>query len=227
MTTRPRGIARIALAATVMLLVGACGDDGGTQVDSEEYQRFREQPTACGADRPAPAQQMSFDSPDDLGLTDNVRATIVTSCGTVVVELVPAVAPATVNSFVFLADRGYFDGTAIHRILPGFVIQAGDPTASGMGGPGYRIEDELPPEGFDYGPGIVAMANAGPNTSGSQFFIVIGDSGLPATFSVFGAVVDGAETLGAIAAVPRGPSSTGEPSRPLETVYIESVTIER
>jgi cyclophilin family peptidyl-prolyl cis-trans isomerase len=170
---------------------------------------------------------MRFDAPDDLGLTEDLRVTLVTSCGDIVLELVPEVAPRTVNSFVFLAEQGYFDGTAVHRIVPGFVIQAGDPTASGAGGPGYVLPDELPPADFRYAPGIVAMANAGPNTSGSQFFLVIGETGLAPTFSVFGAIVHGADALMSIAAVPLGLSPRGELSRPLETIYIESVTVER
>jgi cyclophilin family peptidyl-prolyl cis-trans isomerase len=217
----------IALLLTLVLPITACGDGSTTEITTGAYRAFRDQPVACGADRPQPAREMQFDAPADLGLTANVRVTLHTSCGPVVLEVFPDLAPLTVNSFVFLAERGYFDGTVMHRVLPGFVIQAGDPTATGSGGPGYLIPDELPPAGFEYGPGIVAMANRGPNTSGSQFFLVLGDTGLPAAYSVFGAVIDGFDAVAGIASVPLGQGPTGEPSRPLETIYIESVTVER
>ena len=169
---------------------------------------------------------MQFVEPQDQGLTENVIVTIATSCGPIVLELFPEIAPQTVNSFVFLARAGYFDGTVIHRILPGFVIQAGDPTAEGGGSPGYRLPDELPPADFTYGPGVVAMANSGPNSSGSQFFIVLGETTLPAAYSVFGVFVEGVDTVDLITAVPLGPNQRGEMSRPFDTVYIESVTVE-
>lgn len=193
------------------------------------YDAFRAQPTACGAEAPPPAQDLQFSAPDDLQIDSSadVTARISTSCGDITIQLDPAAAPETVNSFVFLAEHGFFDGTVFHRIVPGFVIQGGDPNASGLGGPGYTLPDEFPSEGFTYARGVVAMANAGSGTTGSQFFIVLDDTSLPATFSPLGQVVDGFDTLDAIAAVPVGPSPSGETSLPLETVYINSVTIER
>lgn len=194
-----------------------------------DYSEFRAQPTACGATAPAEVTPMTFDAPKDLALDPNspITATIATSCGDIVVQLDPALAPETVNSFVFLAEQGYFNGTVSHRILPGFVLQAGDPTATGRNGPGYTIPDELPPKDFLYTRGILAMANAGPNTSGSQFFIMLGDAGLPTTFSVFGKTTSGFDVLDAIAAIPLAPNSLGEVSVPLETLYIDSITIDR
>ena len=159
--------------------------------------------------------------------TSTPVATIATSCGEIMIELDPAAAPATVNSFVFLAESGYFDGTAIHRVVPDFVVQAGDPTGTGSGSPGYVVPDELPSPGTLYVTGTVAMANAGPGTTGSQFFITLSDVGLPADYSIFGMVTEGTDTLDAIAAVPVGPGPSGETSVPLETVYIEAVTVER
>ena len=158
-----------------------------------------------------------------------IRVLIETSCGDIVAELDPALAPETVNSFVFLAREGYFDGTAAHRILPGFVVQAGDPTATGRGNPGYSLPDEFPPEGFVYERGILAMANAGSGTTGSQFFIMLGDSGLPPSFSAFGRVVEGMDVLDLIAATPLGDRTSGfsvEQSVPLETLYVERVVVE-
>lgn len=192
-----------------------------------DYAGFVAQPAACGADAPDLVTPMSFAEPEDQGLdpTALVSATLTTSCGDIAVELDPAVAPETVNSFVFLSRAGYFDGSASHRILPGFVIQAGDPTATGREGPGYTIPDELPPAGFVYERGMLAMANAGPGTTGSQFFVVLADAPLNPDFSVFGRVVDGFETLDLIAEIPLGPNAFGEISVPLETIFIEAITI--
>lgn len=193
-----------------------------------DYAGFAAQPTACGSGAPAPITPMVFDAPEDQGLVaaTKIAATINTSCGPISIELDPAIAPETVNSFVFLARAGYFDGTVSHRILPGFVIQAGDPTATGREGPGYTIPDELPEAGFLYEDGVLAMANSGPNTTGSQFFIMLADAPLPPAYSVFGAVTNGFETLDAIASVPLGPNAFGEVSVPLETVYLESIIID-
>ena len=173
---------------------------------------------------------MEFAAPDDQGLEpgSTVTATIVTSCGDIVLELDPALAPETVNSFVFLAREGYFDGTASHRIVPGFVLQAGDPTATGRGGPGYVIADEYPDDdNFQYERGMIAMANAGPGTTGSQFFIVIEDwPPRQPTFNYFGRVVAGLDVLDRIATdVPLLPNGFSELSTPAETVYIETVDV--
>lgn len=195
----------------------------------EDYQGFRDQPTACGAEAPPPLTEMTFAAPEDQGIAPEatVTATIATSCGDIVAELDPSTAPETVNSFVFLAREGYFDGSVFHRIAAGFVIQGGDPTAIGNGGPGYVVPDEFPELGFTYGRGVLAMANGGPNSTGSQFFIVNGeDVGLLNTFSAFGRVRASDETLDRMEAVPVGFSaSLAENSLPLETVYIESVEV--
>ncbi|NNC74898.1 MAG: peptidylprolyl isomerase [Acidimicrobiia bacterium] len=193
-----------------------------------ELAGFAAQPTACGSVAPAAPADLSYTAPENLGLgSDTIRATIVTSCGSIVIDLDPAAAPETVNSFIFLAEEGYFAGTVSHRVVPDFVIQAGDPTATGSGGPGYRIGDEPPPDGFLYARGVVAMANAGPGTTGSQFFIMSGDANLPPLYSVFGTVVEGFDVIDAINYLPKGVSARGEPSVPLETLYIEQVIVER
>lgn len=192
-----------------------------------DYAGFVAQTTACKAPAPPQIAPMVFDAPEDQGLDSatKVDAVMTTSCGDISIELDPAIAPETVNSFVFLARSGYFDGTVSHRILPGFVIQAGDPTGTGREGPGYTIPDELPDPGFVYEEGVLAMANSGPNTTGSQFFIMLGDAPLPPNYSVFGKVTDGFETLTSVAVIPLGPNAFGEVSVPLETLYIESITI--
>ncbi len=192
-----------------------------------DYAGFAAQPTACGADAPTPVTPMTFPGPEDQNLDPNsvVAVTIATSCGDIVVELDPGLAPETVNSFVFLARSGYFDGTVSHRVIPGFVIQAGDPSATGREGPGYTVPDELPEPGFLYETGVLAMANAGPNSTGSQFFIMIGDAPLPNAYSYFGRVLEGFDTMERIAAIPLGANAFGEVSVPLETLYIEEVTV--
>ncbi len=195
-----------------------------------DYPGFRAQPTACGATAPPEPSAVDFANPEDMAIapTEAPVATITTSCGDIVIELDPAAAPATVNSFVFLAGAGYFDGTVIHRVLPGFVVQAGDPTATGTGSPGYVLPDELPPPGTVYTAGTVAMANSGPGTTGSQFFVMLADNdALPPDYTIFGLVVGSDATLQAIASVPLGTNARGEPSTPLHTVYIESVTVTR
>lgn len=221
-----RALGTLGIAAAVLSAAGCGGGDEPTGITTPEYLVFRDQPTACGAERPDPAPDLQFEAPDDLGLGGTVEAILHTSCGRVRLELDAAAAPQTVNSFVFLARRGYFDGSAAHRVVPGFVMQAGDPTATGRGGPGYVIPDELPPADFSYVKGTVAMANSGPNTGGSQFFMLLDDAALPPAFSVFGRVVEGFETLEAIAALPMGPNrGDAVPSRPLETVYLDRVEI--
>ncbi|PZS16226.1 MAG: peptidylprolyl isomerase [Acidimicrobiales bacterium] len=147
-------------------------------------------------------------------------AEMATSKGTMTIALDPVGAPSTVNNFVVLARYHYFDGVAFHRVIPGFVVQGGDPEGTGRGGPGYRFADELPAPGH-YEVGSLAMANAGPDTNGSQFFIISGPQGaqLPPKYALFGKVVKGLEVVSAIEATG---SSSGKPS---ERVTIDSVTI--
>ncbi|TML39183.1 MAG: peptidylprolyl isomerase [Actinobacteria bacterium] len=147
-------------------------------------------------------------------------AEIVTSKGTMTVAFDPAGAPKTVNNFVFLARYHYYDGVTFHRVIPGFVLQGGDPEGTGRGGPGYRFEDELPAPGR-YEVGSLAMANAGPNTNGSQFFVISGADGvrLPPSYSLFGKVVKGLDVVASIDAI--GTKS----GTPKEQVMIESVTV--
>lgn len=224
----------LALGVSVALLMTACGGDAGSttsaapgSITSPEYLAFREQPTACGAEAPAAARFLSFAAPADAAVSGPVEVVLHTSCGPVRIRLDPEAAPETVNSFVFLARQGYFDGTVSHRVLPGFVFQAGDPTASGTGGPGYDIPDELPPADFTYTRGVVAMANTGePDSGGSQFFVVLADITLAPNYTVFGEVVEGFEVLDRIATLPLGPNPPDtRNSQPLETVYLERVEV--
>jgi cyclophilin family peptidyl-prolyl cis-trans isomerase len=128
-----------------------------------------------------------------LDVTKTYTASMVTDIGTVTIKLLPKYAPITTNNFVFLAGYHFYDGTVYHRVIPGFMDQGGDPTATGGSGPGYSFKDELPSSNKSYGPGAMAMANSGPNTDGSQFFIVVpgGGPGLQPLYSVFGQVTAG------------------------------------
>lgn len=168
-------------------------------------------------------KQQQFDAPPEMGINPDKRytATMVTSLGEIVISLNPLQAPKTVNNFVFLALNHYYDGVIFHRIINGFMCQGGDPTGTGRGGPGYKFEDELPKPG-QYEIGSIAMANAGPNTNGSQFFLISGASGvgLPPSYSLFGKIVKGLDVLDEMQGVATGPAD-----RPHEDVVIESVTI--
>jgi peptidylprolyl isomerase len=148
-----------------------------------------------------------------------------TNKGSIEVELFPEDAPVTVNNFVCLAQDGYFNDTPFHRIVKGFVIQGGDPTGTGSGGPGYQFADE--PIARDYERGTLAMANAGPNTNGSQFFVVLEDlrGKLPKNYTIFGRVTEGMDVVEAIANTPTRPGRSGENSTPTEPVTLENVTI--
>jgi cyclophilin family peptidyl-prolyl cis-trans isomerase len=178
-------------------------------------------PDVPAVDGSSPKTQQ-FDAPPPMVIdpTKRYTAEVVTSKGTLVIALDAAGAAKTVNNFVFLARWHYYDGIVFHRIIPGFMCQGGDPEGSGRGGPGYRFEDELPAPGR-YEIGSLAMANAGPNTNGSQFFIVSGPDGcsLPPSYSLFGKVVKG---LDVVTAIESAGSRSGAPS---EKVVIESVTI--
>jgi len=173
-------------------------------------------------DGSAPRRQ-KFDAPPEMGIDPSKRysAKMETSMGDIVIALDPIGAPLTVNNFVYLAAQHYFDGVIFHRIIEGFMCQGGDPTGTGRGGPGYRFADELPQPGR-YQVGSVAMANAGPNTNGSQFFIVSGSAGvgLPPLYSLFGQVVKG---LDIVDQMQRVPTAAGD--RPLSDVVIRSVAI--
>ena len=164
----------------------------------------------------------TFPAPPEMCIDVEKRysARVTTNKGAFVVALDAVKAPKTVNNFVYLARYHYYDGVIFHRIIPGFVVQGGDPGGTGAGGPGYRFEDELP-RANQYQVGSLAMANAGPNTNGSQFFIITGSSGtsLPPLYSLFGQVVAGLDVVMAIEAVG---SQSGRPS---EVVTMEKVEI--
>jgi len=134
-----------------------------------------------------------------IDTTKSYTATIETNKGSITIELFAKDAPKTVNNFVFLSREGFYDGVAFHRVIPNFVIQGGDPTGTGRGGPGYRFEDELVGNPNKHGTGVLSMANAGPNTNGSQFFITHSPQPhLDGKHTVFGKVTSGMDVVNAI-----------------------------
>ncbi len=144
-----------------------------------------------------PAKRYSAPPPMQIEANKTYHATIKTNKGDIHLQLNPAEAPQTVNNFVALARDGYYDGVTFHRVVPGFVIQGGDPTGSGSGGPGYQFQDE--PVRRPYRAGTVAMANAGANTNGSQFFICLEDQAtLPPSYTIFGDTISGMDVVKSI-----------------------------
>jgi cyclophilin family peptidyl-prolyl cis-trans isomerase len=171
---------------------------------------------------------VSFKAPKQvLAKGEQATAVVETSCGTFEIALDSKRAPKTANSFVFLAEEGFYDGLDFHRIVPEFVIQGGDPTGSGSGGPGYSV-DEKPPANLAYTKGVVAMAKSPtepPGRSGSQFFVVLSpDAGLPPEYALVGKVDKGMDVVERIGKLGTPGSETGTPK---QTVLIEKITIEK
>lgn len=184
--------------------------------------------TACPPAEGAAEQTQEFADSFQLCIdpTKTYTATVTTNFGEYTAVLDPAKAPGTVNNFVSLARSKYFDGTTCHRAIPGFMVQCGDPTATGSGGPGYKFADELPAAG-EYQLGSLAMANSGPNTNGSQFFVITGDQGvsLPPNYTLFGQVTDGLDTTVSDMDLAGNddPGSNGVP--PKSAIEIISITV--
>ena len=164
----------------------------------------------------------AYDRPPEMALDPDkdYHATLFTEKGTIRIKLFAEEAPETVNNFVFLAREGYFDGTTFHRVIEGFMAQGGDPTGTGTGGPGYVIPDEFHPDLRHDRPGVLSMANRGPNTGGSQFFIThVATPWLDDRHAVFGEVVEGMDVVNAIRE--RDPQQDPEPGDAIERVEIE------
>ncbi|MGH2987806.1 MAG: peptidylprolyl isomerase, partial [Solirubrobacterales bacterium] len=213
----PKLLAPLALCAVLLV---ACGDDE----ENSAAPATTAEGECAEVEAPAPKDER-FDAPElVLRRGEPAAATVQTSCGSFVIELDTRGSPKTANSFAFLAERGFYDGTVFHRIAPGFVIQGGDPKGDGTGGPGYSVT-EVPPQDTTYATGLVAMAKTAvepPGASGSQFFVVTApaDAGLPPDYAVLGEVSEGIEVVEAI-------GELGDPAteQPLQTVTIDSVTI--
>jgi cyclophilin family peptidyl-prolyl cis-trans isomerase len=183
-------------------------------------------PTPCPAEDGSEERVAQFEQEPPTCIEEGVvySAIVDTNKGAFTIELDAVAAPLTVNNFVVLARYKYFDSTSCHRAIPNFVVQCGDPTATGTGGPGYQFADELPQEGA-YQVGSIAMANSGPNTNGSQFFVITGSDGaaLPPSYSLFGQVTEGLDTTVPALDAAGNPADNGVP--PLEQLLINSVTI--
>lgn len=185
-------------------------------------------PSRTPSAAPGALKQWSTPPAMQIDTSKTYFATVDTTLGTFKIQLFANESPKTVNNFVFLSQQGFYNGVIFHRIIKTFMIQTGDPTGTGTGGPGYKFADELPPK-HSYDSGIVAMANAGPNTNGSQFFICTGSdaerlNNYP-NYTQFGKVVDGMDVVQKIAAVPVGPGNPGENSRPLNPPAINKIGI--
>ena len=206
----------------------AAGDATTVPSDTAAPADFVYGTTECPPVEGAATQTQDFDDSFALCIdpTKTYTAVVTTNMGTYSAVLDATKAPGAVNNFVSLARNKYFDGTTCHRAIPGFMVQCGDPTATGSGGPGYKFADEFPAAG-EYKIGSLAMANSGANTNGSQFFVITGDQGvsLPPNYTLFGQVTDGLDsTVVALdAAGNDDPSSNGVP--PLTEITIESITV--
>jgi cyclophilin family peptidyl-prolyl cis-trans isomerase len=215
-----RALLLVPLALCAVLLA-ACGDD-----EEDAAPETSAEGSCAQVEAPAPKDER-FNAPElVLRRGEPASATVQTSCGSFVIELDTKGSPKTANSFAFLADHGFYDGTVFHRIAPGFVIQGGDPKGDGTGGPGYSVT-EPPPQDTTYSRGLVAMAKTAvepPGASGSQFFVVTApaDAGLPPDYAVLGEITDGMDVVESI-------GELGDPAteQPLQTVTIESVTISK
>jgi cyclophilin family peptidyl-prolyl cis-trans isomerase len=168
------------------------------------------------------AKQYSAPPPMSIDPTKLYQATLVMDKGQVVIVLFADKVPNTVNNFVFLAREGFYDGTTFHRVIPDFMAQGGDPSGTGSGGPGYRFADEFHPDLKHDGPGVLSMANAGPDTNGSQFFITYrATSWLDKKHSVFGRVVEGMDVIEAI--TPRDPQTAKTPGDAIRRIEISEL----
>ena len=211
------------LPLILALLLAGCG--GGGDGDGEDQAAEPRQGTCLDVEAPDPRSEGSLAPPaESLDPAGAHRIRVETSCGEFTITLDPEASPKATASVAALAESGFYDGTTIHRIVPGFVIQGGDPTGTGGGGPGYATVDP-PPAGTAYTRGIVAMAKTAadpPGTAGSQFFVVTAaDAGLPPDYAVIGSVTDGLDTVVRIEAL--GDPATELPTR---TVVIERMTRE-
>ncbi|MED5017998.1 peptidylprolyl isomerase [Paenibacillus chibensis] len=216
------------LLIVLVLALGGCGKKNEpTNAAKTEEPATSEQPAKT--DEPAKTETKSWTSPPAMQIDTNKTyvATFKTSKGSFTIQLFAKDAPKTVNNFVFLSKEGFYNGVTFHRIIETFMIQTGDPTGTGAGGPGYAFEDEK--TSYKYEPGIVAMANAGENTNGSQFFICTGaDSEFlnqQPNYTIFGKVTEGMDIVQKIAATPVEADARGELSKPTEKVTIDSIDI--
>jgi peptidyl-prolyl cis-trans isomerase B (cyclophilin B) len=220
------------LVCALALVLAACGgDDDSSSADKADTSTAAQAEQTEGAcrdvEQPAPRDGGGQKKPaKPLDNSKRYDVALETTCGSFTIRLDQKTSPNAAASFVSLAKAGFFDDTIFHRIVPGFVIQGGDPTVTGSGGPGYSTRDKVP-AGASYGPGVVAMAKAGnepAGTAGSQFFVVTGaGSGLTPDYAVLGKVIKGMDAVQAIGKL--GDPASGGTGTPLQSVVIEKVTI--
>ena len=219
---RRRTLRRLAPCAAVLVLA-ACGGGGSKESQATTAATSTSGNGCSTVDQPKPAARKEEKPTKKLDPSKAYSVTMQTNCGSFTIDLAVKSAPATTASFVSLVDKGFYDKTIFHRIVPGFIIQGGDPTASGMGGPGYSTVDK-PPANARYTLGTVAMAKTQQEpdgTSGSQFFIVTAqDAQLPPQYAIIGEVKDGLDTVTKIGAL-------GDPAteQPTEIVEIQKATV--
>lgn len=216
-------IRSLILLISAVMILGGCSKSNETKQEPANNQ-------AAENTAPEPVKEtMSWDNPPAMEIDTNksYTAKFTTTKGEFTVELFAKDAPITVNNFVFLSRQGFYNDVIFHRIIETFMIQTGDPKGTGAGGPGYKFEDEE--TDYKYEPGIVAMANAGPNTNGSQFFICTGEDSIALNnspnYTIFGKVTEGMDVVKAIAATPVELGLSGEVSSPTETVQIQGIEI--
>lgn len=186
--------------------------DGYSNNETEDSPKLGAEETAGGGgNNSLPTTMTDFDK------TKTYTASVKTSAGDIVIALNASATPITVKNFVDLAEKKFYENVIFHRVIKGFMIQGGDPTGTGTGGPGYKFADE--PFNGEYTRGTVAMANSGPNTNGSQFFIMHADTPLPKNYVIFGKVTSGIETVDKIATAPTGPGD--RPTNPVKILSIE------
>ncbi len=223
----------LALALAVAVVAAACSSGFGSNPTTSPAGSTSVATDAAPSGQTtgglAPPAATPLAEPPAGPASDGTSATISTELGDIVIELYTDSAPVATENFINLAEAGYYEGVVFHRLVPGFVIQGGDPTGSGMGGPGYTIPDE--PVVGQYGRGTVAMARTqAPDSQGSQFFIVLDDEAEEAlesarTYTIFGEVIEGMDVVDAIAATPNAGSEAG--NQALEPVAMQSVTVAR
>lgn len=196
------------------------GNDGGSDITNSLSQQ--QQPPQQPSLKPLRDDALAPDMIIDTDTTYTV--TLKTTEGPIVIEMMTQEVPKTVNNFIVLAQKGFYDNTIFHRVIKGFMIQGGDPKGDGTGGPGYKFDDE--PFKGEYTRGTVAMANSGPNTNGSQFFIMHEATPLPKSYVIFGFVKEGLDVVDKIAEAPVTMSASGEESKPVKPVTIIETVIE-
>ena len=219
------------LLCALAFVLAACGGDDDSSGDSAKTttaaQTEQKQGACRDVEQPTPRDGGAQKKPTQpLAASKTYDVTLQTTCGSFTIRLDQKTSPNAAASFVELARNGFFDDTIFHRIVPGFVIQGGDPTVTGSGGPGYSTRDKVP-AGAKYGPGVVAMAKAGnepAGTAGSQFFVVTGaGSGLTPDYALLGKVTKGMDAVQAIGKL--GDPASGGTGTPLQSVVIEKVTV--